>query len=60
MVYGQSETDLELDQKRYEVHARLARETRIGWPILMVIAMLIGVGCAIALYLFWGACTGQH
>jgi hypothetical protein len=38
MIYGDSENDLALDQKRQEVEERLARETRIGWSTLPAIA----------------------
>jgi hypothetical protein len=52
MVYGQGEADLVLDQKRHELKERLARETRIGWPTLAAITVLITVGAAIVVYLF--------
>jgi hypothetical protein len=52
MVYGQGNADLALDQKRNEVKERLARETRIGWPTVTAIAVLMVVGAVIAIYLF--------
>jgi hypothetical protein len=52
MVYGQGEADLVLDQKRHDVKERLARETRIGWPTLTAIAVLLFVGALIVAYLF--------
>jgi hypothetical protein len=52
MVYGQNEMDVALDKKRHEVEERLARETRIGWPTLTAIAVIMVVGAAIAIYLF--------
>ncbi|EIM28463.1 hypothetical protein MicloDRAFT_00050480 [Microvirga lotononidis] len=60
MVYGHSETDVRLDEKRQEVNARLARETRIGWPTLTIVAVLIVFGATIALYLALGACSGRY
>ncbi|MBO1908028.1 hypothetical protein J4G37_24425 [Microvirga sp. 3-52] len=59
MVYGQRETDLVLDQKRHEVKERLARETRIGWPTLTAIAVLITVGALIVAYLFLNTGAGR-
>ncbi|WP_404295151.1 hypothetical protein ACD578_27495 (plasmid) [Microvirga sp. RSM25] len=52
MIYGHNETDEALDQKRQEVNERLARETRIGWPILIATVALIIVGAVIVAYLF--------
>jgi hypothetical protein len=52
MVYGQNEMDVALDKKRHEVEERLARETRIGWPTLTAIAVIMVVGAVIAIYLF--------
>jgi hypothetical protein len=52
IVYGQQETDVALDQERRELKERLARETRIGWPTLTAIAVLIAVGALIVAYLF--------
>jgi hypothetical protein len=51
MIYGHDETDVELDRKRHEVEERLARETRVGWPALAAILILIAVGAAIVAYL---------
>jgi hypothetical protein len=59
MVYGRQETDVALDQKRHEVKERLARETRIGWPTLIAIAVLITVGMAIVIYLFLQTGAGR-
>jgi hypothetical protein len=59
MVYGQGEADLVLDQKRQEVEERLARETRIGWPTLTAIAVLLVAGAAIAAYLFFNTDAGR-
>ena len=59
MVYGQGEADLVLDQKRHELKERLARETRIGWPTLAAIAVLITVGAAIVGYLFLHTGAGR-
>jgi hypothetical protein len=59
MVYGHQETDLALDQKRHDVEERLARETRIGWPTLTAIAILITVGAAIVVYLILNAGAGR-
>ncbi|MBO1907717.1 hypothetical protein J4G37_22755 [Microvirga sp. 3-52] len=59
MVYGQQETDVALDQKRHEVKERLARETRIGWPTLTAVAVLITIGAVIVVYLFLHASTGR-
>jgi hypothetical protein len=55
MIYGDSETDLALDQKRQEVEERLARETRIGWSTLTAIAALLIAGAVIVAYLFLNA-----
>jgi hypothetical protein len=51
MIYGDSETDLALDQKRQEVEERLARETRIGWPALAAVATLFIASAVIVAYL---------
>ena len=51
MDYGPNETDMALDQKRQELTDRLAREARVGWPILAAILILIVVGAAIVAYL---------
>ena len=59
MVYGHNETDVALDQKRHEVEERLARETRIGWPTLTAIAVLIAAGAVIAVYLFLHTGAGR-
>jgi hypothetical protein len=59
MVYGQHEMDVALDKKRHEVEARLARETRIGWPTLTAIAVLLIAGAAIVGYLFLQAGAGH-
>jgi hypothetical protein len=55
MIYGHNETDVALDQKRHEVKERLARETRIGWPILIATVVLIVAGAVIVAYLFLNA-----
>jgi hypothetical protein len=59
MVYGQNEMDVALDKKRHEVEERLARETRIGWPTLTAIAVLLIAGAAIAAYLFFNTDAGR-
>jgi hypothetical protein len=59
MVYGRQETDVALDQKRHAVKERLARETRIGWPTLTAIVVLITVGAAIVVYLFLQTGAGR-
>ena len=59
MVYGHNETDVALDQKRHEVEERLARETRIGWPTLTAIAVLIAAGTVIVVYLFLHTGAGR-
>jgi hypothetical protein len=59
MVYGQQETDVALDQKRHELKERLARETRIGWPTLTAIAVLLIAGAAIVAYLFFNTGAGR-
>jgi hypothetical protein len=59
MVYGHNETDVALDQKRHEVEDRLARETRIGWPTLSAIAVLIAIGAVIGVYLFFHTGPGR-
>ena len=48
-----------LDQKRHEVEERLARETRIGWPTLTAIAVLIAIGAVIGVYLFLHTGAGR-
>jgi hypothetical protein len=59
MVYGHNEMDVALDQKRHEVEERLARETRIGWPTLTAIAVLIAAGAVIVVYLFLHTGAGR-
>ena len=59
MVYGHNETDVALDQKRHELKERLARETRIGWPTLTAIAVLIAAGAVIVVYLFLHTGAGR-
>ncbi|EIM24415.1 hypothetical protein MicloDRAFT_00069340 [Microvirga lotononidis] len=60
MVYGHSETDVKLDRKRQEVHDRLARETRVGWPTLTIVDAIIVFGAAIAIHLILGATFGRN
>lgn len=59
MVYGQNEMDVALDKRRHEVEDRLARETRIGWPTLTAIAVLIAIGAVIGVYLFLHTGAGR-
>lgn len=42
MIYEQNERDAVLDQKRFKMEERLARETRVGWPTLDVILIVAG------------------
>ncbi|QRM33383.1 hypothetical protein [Microvirga sp. VF16] len=59
MIYGHNEADVALDQKRHEVNERLARETRIGWPILIVAVVLVVGGAVMVAYLFLNAGIGR-
>jgi hypothetical protein len=51
MINEHDETDMVLEQKRHQVTERLARETRVGWPALAAILMLMIIGTAIVAYL---------
>ncbi|WP_262273291.1 hypothetical protein [Microvirga yunnanensis] len=58
MDYRPAETDMALDQKRQGLADRLARETRVGWPTLAAILILIVVGAAIVAYLLVDTVAG--
>jgi hypothetical protein len=51
VVHDQFKPDGVLDKRRQEVKARLARETRIGWPILVLVAVLLVTSLSVLLYL---------
>jgi hypothetical protein len=59
MGYGRQETDVALNQKRRGLKERLARETRIGWPTLTAIPVLVTVGALIVAYLFLNTGAGR-
>jgi len=59
MVHGEFERDKPLNQKRHEVLARLARETRVGWPTLTATVLVLAIGVLISSYLLLHACAGR-
>ena len=59
MVHGEFERDKPLNQKRHEVLARLAHETRVGWPTLTATVLVLAIGVLISSYLLLHACAGR-
>ncbi len=55
MIYEPDDTDVELDRKRHQVEERLARETRVGWPVLAAILLLMVIGTGLVTYLLFEA-----
>ncbi len=54
MAQGHNEADMALNHQRQDPADRLARETRVGWPTLAAILILIVAGTAIVAYLLLG------
>jgi len=48
-----------LDRKLQDWEARLARETRVGWPTLTTTAILILFGVLVSIYLALDACVSR-
>jgi hypothetical protein len=51
MVHDNREQERLLDMRRQDVKTRLARETRIGLPIKVLVALLIVTALSMLLYL---------
>jgi hypothetical protein len=59
VVHDPYEQDGLLERRRRDLKARLARETRVGWPALAAILMFIVIGTELVAYLLLEAGGGR-
>jgi hypothetical protein len=45
------------DRKLQSLEARIAHESRVGWPTLMATAVLVAIAVVISVYLTLDACS---
>jgi hypothetical protein len=57
MIHDRIEQQDMRDQKLSSLEARIARESRVGWPTLTATAVLVAVAILISVYLTLDACV---
>jgi hypothetical protein len=57
MIHDRIEQQDLRDRELQNLEARIARESRVGWPTLMATAVLVAVAVLISVYLTLDACS---